>query len=77
MLAGNYAAAAESLQQALALYRDIGHRLGQAVALTHLGAVQRLTGDYPAAAASPSFRAFLITCCVCPGGGLFCEGWRV
>jgi transposase InsO family protein len=27
--------------------------------------------------ASSSFRAFLITCCVCPGGGLFCEGWRV
>ena len=26
---------------------------------------------------SPSFRAFLITCCVCPGGGLFCGGWRV
>jgi len=52
MLAGNYAAAAASLQQALALYRDIGHRLGQAVALTHLGTVQRLTSDYQAAAAS-------------------------
>jgi hypothetical protein len=40
------------LQQALTLYRNIGHRLGQADALIRLGTVHRLTGDYPAAAAS-------------------------
>ena len=49
---GEYPAAAASHQQALALYRDLGHRAGQALALNNLGTVQALTGDYPAAAAS-------------------------
>ena len=39
-------------QQALGLFREIGHQHGQSEALTHLAVVQRLTGDYPAAAAS-------------------------
>ena len=39
-------------QQALALFREIGHQHGQSEALTDLAVVQRLTGDYPAAAAS-------------------------
>jgi tetratricopeptide (TPR) repeat protein len=34
------------------LYRDIGHRHGRGNALVNLGTVQRLTGDYQAAAAS-------------------------
>ena len=34
------------------MYRDLGDRLGQASAIANLGEVQRLTGDYPAAAAS-------------------------
>jgi hypothetical protein len=34
-----------------AAHADLGHRLGQATALNELGVVQRLTGDYPAAAA--------------------------
>ena len=49
---GDYPAAAASQQQALALFRDLGHRLGQAHALNDLGLVQQQTGDYPAAAAS-------------------------
>jgi tetratricopeptide (TPR) repeat protein len=39
-------------QQALALFRELGDRLGQAYALNDLGLVQQQTGDYPAAAAS-------------------------
>ena len=50
MRAGDYLAAAASHQQALALYRDIGHRPASATA--NLGTVQFRTGDYPAAAAS-------------------------
>jgi tetratricopeptide (TPR) repeat protein len=34
------------LEQVLSLYRDLGDRLGEANALTSLGAVRRLTGDY-------------------------------
>ena len=34
----------------MGLYRDLGDRLGQANVLRELGAVRRLTGDYPAAA---------------------------
>ena len=37
------------LQEALAIYRDLGDRLGQANALHYLGNVRRLTGDYPGA----------------------------
>ena len=49
-LTGDYPAAAQALEQALGIYRDLGDRLGQAGALTRLGAVRRMTGDYPAAA---------------------------
>jgi tetratricopeptide (TPR) repeat protein len=49
---GDYPAAAASQQQALALFGNLGHRLGQAYALNDLGLVQQETGDYPAAAAS-------------------------
>jgi len=51
-LTGDYPAAAASHQQALALFGDLGSRLGQAEALNRLGVVQQQTGDYPAAAAS-------------------------
>ena len=51
-LTGDFPAAAASHQQALALYRDLGHRVGQALAINSLGTVQMRTGDYPAAAAS-------------------------
>ena len=47
----DFAAAVATLQQALALYRDLGDQAGQADALNGLGWVHRLTGDYPAAAA--------------------------
>ena len=49
-LTGDYPAAAQALEQALGIYRDLGDRLGQANALSDLGDVRRLTGDYPAAA---------------------------
>ena len=44
------AAAAELLEQALAICRDIGDRFGQAGALCYLGAVRLETGHFPAAA---------------------------
>ena len=40
----------EALEEALDIYRDIGDRLGQANALTDLGSVRRVTGDYRGAA---------------------------
>ena len=49
---GSYPAAAASLARALALYRDVGDRPGQADALNELGFLRVLTGDYPAATAS-------------------------
>ena len=49
-LTDDYPAAAQALEQALGIYRDLGDRLGQANALRDLGVVRRLTGDYPAAA---------------------------
>ena len=49
-LTGDYPAAAQALEQALDIYRDLGDRLGQANALSDLGVVRRMTGDYPAAA---------------------------
>ena len=49
-LTGDYPGAAEALQAALGIYRDLGDRLGQAIALIDLGAVRWLTGDYPGAA---------------------------
>ena len=50
LLASDYPAAAQVLEQALGIYRDLGDRLGQANALNYLGAGRRRTGDYPAAA---------------------------
>ena len=49
---GDYPAAAASLPAALGLFRDLGHRMGQAMATGNLGIVQSRTGDYPASAAS-------------------------
>jgi tetratricopeptide (TPR) repeat protein len=49
-MTGDYLSAAQAHEQALDIYRDLGHRLGQANALLHLGIVRRVTGDYPAAA---------------------------
>jgi tetratricopeptide (TPR) repeat protein len=49
VLAGEYPAAAQALEQALAIYRDLGDRLGQANALRDLASV-RGADDYPAAA---------------------------
>jgi tetratricopeptide (TPR) repeat protein len=51
-LTGDYAAAAPTLAQAVALYAELGDRRGQACALNHLGLVHQDTGDYQAAAAS-------------------------
>jgi tetratricopeptide (TPR) repeat protein len=48
-LTGDYPAAAQDLEQALAIYRDLGDRHGQANALSSLGTARRGTGDYPAA----------------------------
>ena len=41
-----------SHQQAVELYRSLGNRLGEAIALNDLGLVRRATGDLAAAAAS-------------------------
>jgi hypothetical protein len=49
---GEHAAVTASHQQALQLYRVIGYRVGEARALTALGAVLQAIEDYPAAAAS-------------------------
>jgi len=51
-LTGDHSAAAASLQQALALFGDLGNLHDQAYTLNSLGVVQEETGDYPAAAAS-------------------------
>ena len=42
--------AVRDLQEALGISREIGSRLWQAEALTYLGAMRRLAGDYPGAA---------------------------
>ena len=42
--------AAQVLGQALAIYRDLGDQLGHTNALSDLGIVRRLTGDYLGAA---------------------------
>lgn len=44
-LTGDNPGAAGDVEQALAIYRDLGSRLGQAGALTYLGSVRRETGD--------------------------------
>ena len=46
----DYPAAADLLERALALFQDLGDRLGEASALQDLGRVRSMTGDYPAAA---------------------------
>jgi tetratricopeptide (TPR) repeat protein len=48
-LTDDYSAAAASLVQALALYRELGDRLGEADALLGLGIAQLPAGDYAAA----------------------------
>ena len=48
----DYPAAAANHRQALALARNAGDQLAEAVSLIDLGLVQWLTGDYPAALAS-------------------------
>jgi tetratricopeptide (TPR) repeat protein/transcriptional regulator with XRE-family HTH domain len=45
-LIGNYPDAAETLQEALGIYRDLGNRLGQATALDNIGMVRFRTGQY-------------------------------
>ena len=47
---GDFQGAAESLEQALGIFLDLEHRLGQANALSSLGSVWQETGDYQAAA---------------------------
>ena len=49
---GDYPAAIAREEQALALFRRLGDRLGQTWALDVLGRLQHLTGDYPAALAT-------------------------
>ena len=51
-LTDNYGGASTSLTKAMTLYRDVGHRFGEAKALNRLGAVQRLIGDYATASAT-------------------------
>jgi tetratricopeptide (TPR) repeat protein len=48
-LTDDYPAAAQALEQALGIYRDLGDHLGQADALYYLGDMRQVTGDYPAA----------------------------
>ena len=49
-LTSDNAGAAEALEEALGIYRDLRNRLGQANALDNLGLLRRLTGDYRGAA---------------------------
>ncbi len=49
-LTGDYPGAARDLQEALDIYRDLGHRPGRAGVLTNLGEVRQLAGDFAAAA---------------------------
>ena len=47
VMTDDLAAAVATLQQALAVYRDLGDRAGQADAINSLGFVYELTGQYP------------------------------
>jgi tetratricopeptide (TPR) repeat protein len=49
-LACDFAAAAQSAEQARDIYREVGSRLGEANSRESLGAVLRLTGAFPASA---------------------------
>jgi tetratricopeptide (TPR) repeat protein len=44
-LTGDHPAAAESLEQALGIYRDLGHRGGEVEALNKRGTLYRVSGD--------------------------------
>ena len=44
-LTGDYPAAAQALDEALGLYRDIGDRGGEAVALNERGTLHRVSGE--------------------------------
>jgi len=44
-MTGAYLAAAQDLEQALGIYRDIGNRVGDAEALNETGTLHRVTGD--------------------------------
>jgi tetratricopeptide (TPR) repeat protein len=48
-LTGDHKAAIQDLNAALALFRDLGDRLGDARTLHNLGSVRRMTSDYSAA----------------------------
>ncbi len=50
LLTGDRREAADTYTQALEIYRQIGDRLGEAIALNNLGQVRYATGDYPGAA---------------------------
>jgi tetratricopeptide (TPR) repeat protein len=43
--AGDYPAAAQLLEQALGIYRDLGNRSGEVMALNESGTLHRATGD--------------------------------
>jgi len=45
LLSGEYPAAAQALEQALGLFRDVGGRGGEAEALNERGTLHRVTGD--------------------------------
>jgi len=49
MLTGDYAAARHHLEQAIAVFSELGSRRGEANALHQLGNIQYPVGDYPAA----------------------------
>ena len=49
-IAGSYSAAAEALEPALRIYRQLGKRFGEAVVLLELGEVRYLIGDHLGAA---------------------------
>lgn len=47
--ASQFPEAVRFLEQALAIYRDIGNRAGEATALSNLGTLSELLGDYSTA----------------------------
>jgi tetratricopeptide (TPR) repeat protein len=49
---GDYPAAAQALEQALGIFRDIGDRGGEAETLNETGTLHRVTGDLGQARAS-------------------------
>lgn len=61
MRTGDNPGAAQALDEALGMYRDIGDRLGQAYALHYLGDLRRQAGHYPAA--TEALEEALRICC--------------